>query len=396
MIATSIVDPEAPKAAAAKPAPKPEAPAKPAAAEKPAAPKASARKERPARSGRAAPAKKSARGKAGAASTRRGARQSADAGDEAEEAKPARRGAAAGRGRAAAGGARAARGASARGAARGRRGAAEEVEAKSKTPVLIGSAVGVAVLGIGLYFAFAGGGDKTTKVDDMKSVAKKNEEPKKDASKKPGPKKDDKVAKKPEDTSKKPADAVADASKGDKKAEEASTAKKDAKKSAKKPAKKAKGAKKTAKATPFDAKTLPVLDLPEDLSDEDKKKVLALADTAIQDEGIRGMRALKELGENPRAAIPALTNELRKLDYMDADYAQTGFVVYKALEKMTMGRTPRYRAPTPGQPVKQEDAWWNAKCVKALHRLYDMIGAGSKEGWDEFVEKRKKNLAEKK
>lgn len=388
-IATSIVDPDAPK-----PAAKPAAPAK-------SARKSAAKPEKaPARSGRAAPksaAKRGAgtRGKATAGSARRGASKSAGAEEEAEAAAPRARGARSSRASAGRGSSRAASRGSSRAGARGRRGGDDEAEAKSKAPIFIGSAIGVAVLGIAAFFLF--GGDEKPKQDEN-TVAKSSEEAG-DATKKSGA-----VA----DTSadKSATEAVAKKADEDKAAKEAA-AKKEADAAAKSAAEeKAAAAKKDetakkepaakGKVSPYDAKTeLEPLEFPEDIDEELRKKVTALANTAVEDEGLAGQRALRELKKTPRAAFVAIVNELRKLDYMDYDYAMTGFTVHKAMEEMLMGRNVPYRVPSPGQPVKQDDAYWNAKCVAALHRFWNNnVKGGTKEGWDEWTAQRKKNLAD--
>lgn len=141
---------------------------------------------------------------------------------------------------------------------------------------------------------------------------------------------------------------------------------------------------------PFDARKLPVVAFPKDTTAEEKQELTQLAETAMDDYGIRGQRASKELIEHGRKAFPAIVNALRKVDYMDVDHALQAFTLHKAIEQITLGDNVGFKPPRPGEPIRKEDAWWNAKCVKALVRFWKRREQGDPQNWRKYLELRKR------
>ncbi len=161
-----------------------------------------------------------------------------------------------------------------------------------------------------------------------------------------------------------------------------------AKKPSKKPAKKKPSAKKKKKGVkPFDAKTLGELAYSSDTTDAEKKQYAELAKTAAEESGILGKRAAEKLLKIGRKAFPAMWNALRTIDYMNEDQAMNAFMMHKVFEELMLGNNAGFRPPTPGMPIKQEDAWWNARCLKPLQRFWERNGEA--DAWAAWLAKRK-------
>ncbi|MCA8971528.1 MAG: hypothetical protein KDC95_17175, partial [Planctomycetes bacterium] len=349
-------------------------------------------------------------GRAGASKARAGAtrRASADTGGEDEAPASARSSRAGGRAGSRAG-ARAGGGRAAAGG-RARRGAQED-EPKSKTPLIVGIGLGVAVLGIGAWFLMSGEKEQPKTPDT--AIAKTDEAGKSgdtapaNATDDGAKATEDAVAKKGDATDTKEAAAKNDAAKTD------TTKDADAKNAAatdegsktadaKDGATKDDAAKDSSKSerkiivTPFDARTeLSDLEFPADVDAALAQEYAQLAKTAVEDEGIQGQRALRKLKDNPRVAFAALANSLRMIDYTDKDQAQVAFSVHKALEEMLEGQNFPFRVTQFGEDVKPEDAYWNAKCVRLMQDFWNKrLGGGTEEGWKNWLADRRKRLAE--
>ena len=386
----------------------------PAAPSKPAAASGASRSASSRSSSKSSKASSARSGKGSRSSARRGAASRASKDDDGDDApkRGARAGGRSSRGGRAAGGRSGGR--AARGSARRAR-SDDDAPQKNNTPILIGVGA-VVVLGIAGFFIFGGNGNEPGKGDGKQpGVAKNDETGKKDAGKSDATKdagKKDATA----DAGKKDAgkgdsgkgDAVADKGKaaeaagktGDGTAE-AAAAKKDAdaKKAAAAAAKKKADAKKAAKSkvSPFNAKTeLEDIAFPSDVTDSEKAELQKLGKDVFEFGAMRGKRAMTKLKAMPRKAFPVLFNGLRGLDYMDSDDVGTAFYVVKELEEMLLGNNIPLRIPQFGEPIKQEDSWWNQKCLKALVGFWEkQVDSGDKDAWDAWVKLRKKNLAKK-
>lgn len=347
-----------------------------------------ARKERAAPEPKPEPARRSARGAGrpeGGRSGRRGA-----AGGRAEAAAGHRPRAGRARGGRPAGG----RAAAARGARRGRGRGEDDEPQTSRAPLIIGISAGVIALGVAAFFVFRGHGGAEPQ-PSKQPVARSDTasggaaERTADAGKKSGPgaaetgnigKGEGKPA---EATSGAGGEAGVAAATGD--AEKASDG---GAKTAKKPAKPKKPEPK--KITAFDAKTLEPTPWAPDTTEEEKKELAELAKTAMEEFGIQGQRAVKKLVETGRKAFPAIVNVLRTANYMDTDEALQAFGLHKAIEEILLGDNVGFKPPTPGEDVKQEDAWWNAKCVRTLQQFWARRDSGDKANWAEYIKLRRK------
>jgi type II secretory pathway pseudopilin PulG len=340
---------------------------------KPAAPKATPRastgaasEERPARSSRAG-GRAGARGsKVGAGRARRG-RQA----DGEEEAASPRRGAGARRGAAAGrGGARAGRG-------RGRA-AADEAPEGNKTGLYLGVGGGlVAIIAVVLFFVLSGQKEEPKQPEQNQQTAQNQKEQQQ-------PAKQDEASKKDEQT------ASTEESNTPAKVDE--TTKEDPKKET--PAKEATAKKddSSPKTSAFDAKTLSELEWAPDTTSAQKEEIKKLIEKALEP-GMSGVRALRKLESEDfaRHAFPAIVNRLRTFNYFNGEQAALAYSFHKTLEKITLGRNAGYKPPMDEYAdVPEEDAYWNAKCVKPWHRMWEsQFMSGDLDAWEQFMAKRK-------
>lgn len=256
--------------------------------------------------------------------------------------------------------------------------------------MMLGIGGGVLVLAIALFFLLKGGDQKPVDPGQGNQVAKTDGTAGQEATNpnlppEEGSGTDEKVAKKDEAGTGKAEEAAA---KGEGKTKEAA-AKKPAKKPAKKTAKKPK--KKLApgeSSTPFDPMTeTEALAWAEDVTDEEKKEITDLVETAFSDDSIFGKRAATKLEKHARKAFSAIVNRLRSVDYSDHDQHLEAYGLHKLLEKITMGRNAGYN---PKVPVTQGAAWWNARTVKGWMRFWNnQVNEGDPAAWKEFMRKRK-------
>ncbi|GEM_PF-2878964 len=369
-----------------KPAAKPALPPSSAPAAKPKTAAAKPGRSAPRTAGRPAKAAGTGRG-ARAGAGRRGAR----AGKEKED-RGARAPSRGGRGRAAPRG------------GRGRRG--EAPEAKSKTPLILGIAGLVIVLGVAGFFVFSGNdaGKGASKTEDRvaaKDTGKETGSPAgAESSSKEGTKPESSAAAKvaaaegPGGNTTGTAEGTAKEPKEGKPAEAAAKKPAETKKpaAAKKKKKKKKKPKWGELHRPFDAKTLPELEFTADTTEEEKAEIKKLVAKALDpDAGIWGTRAIKKLTEMGRKAIPGILNALRTVDYMSQEGSEMAFLMNKTLEEILLGRNAGF-VQVQGTP-KPEVAWWNAATVKAWQRFWrDVLGSGDEEVFKDFLKKRRENI----
>lgn len=260
--------------------------------------------------------------------------------------------------------------------------------------MILGIGGGVVVLAVALFFLLGNNGEKPADAGQGNQVAGANDNagkadtnkadlglpPEEDTNAK-----DDKVAKDDKAAEDKTGKAEEAAGKDGGKAEEA-TAKKEPEKVAKKPHAKPKAGE---SSTPFDPKTeTEELVWAKDVTDEEKKEITEMVETAFSDDSIRGMRAGRKLQTMGRKAFPAIVNRLRTVDYMNEKQHTGAYSLHKTLEKITLGRNVGYN---PTIPVTQGAAWWNARTVKGWMRFWtQQVGEGDQTAWDEFIALRKK------
>jgi len=275
----------------------------------------------------------------------------------------------------------------------GRRGHGEDEEpSNSKTGLILGIA-GVAVAAIVTVIVLNNQGDNTNKgTGEAGQQQKVASQPEKQPVKQPEAvaKNDDNAT---EGTAKTDETKAADATaKGPKdKADKPKTAKADA---AKKPA-----STPEKKISAFDAKTLDPIPWPEDIDEATRKRADELANTAIVDLGIQGKRAAEALGDMGRAGFVAIINRLRTVNYFDEDESDAAFALNEVIEKKLIHRNMGYKARG-YDPIKKEDAWWNAKIVHSWMDWFAHNDHSTPEGWEAWQkyvkEVRKKDAAGRK
>ena len=257
--------------------------------------------------------------------------------------------------------------------------------------MMLGIGGGVLVLAIALFFLLKGGDQKPVDRGQGNQVAKTDGTAGQEATKlnlppEEGSGTDEKVAKKDEAGTGKAEEAAA---KGEGKTKEAAAKKPKKKTAKKKTAKKPK--KKLApgeSSTPFDPMTqTEALAWAKDVTDEEKKEITDLVETAFSDTSIFGKHAAAKLEKHARKAFSAIVNRLRSVDYSDHDQHLQAYALHKLLEKITMGRNAGYN---PTVPVTQGAAWWNARTVKGWMRFWNnQVDEGDPAAWKEFIRKRK-------
>jgi hypothetical protein len=129
-----------------------------------------------------------------------------------------------------------------------------------------------------------------------------------------------------------------------------------------------------------------LLDLPElgkysKSSDEEWANIVALADTFATGGGARSTRALRQLEELGRPAMPALLNVMRKLNLSDPEDFSRGDLIQRALEKICGGKNWGWK-----YDKDLETVVYNKKAVRSWFKTWDTAGEDD-EQWAGLTKK---------
>lgn len=115
-----------------------------------------------------------------------------------------------------------------------------------------------------------------------------------------------------------------------------------------------------------DPKTYPEVAWPAGIDAAKKSEVQALS-ASIRDGGLTGTRAKRKLAtpEFEYAALYGIVEQLRLLDYRNADESMTGFELNKMLEEILVDINTRYGAVEIGETIPPNKAEWNTQTVNA-------------------------------
>ncbi len=117
-----------------------------------------------------------------------------------------------------------------------------------------------------------------------------------------------------------------------------------------------------------DAKTYGEVKWPEGIDDAKKSEVRALAADAAGD-GIRSVRAKKQLEGLGFVALFGIVEELQKLDYKSAEQSMIAFDLNKLLDQITAGLNAQFEPVEASEELVPAKAEWNTRTVKGWMTL---------------------------
>jgi hypothetical protein len=136
-------------------------------------------------------------------------------------------------------------------------------------------------------------------------------------------------------------------------------------------------------------KTTTPLEYPATVTDEQKAKMGELLQKAKDGQGGASTnRALKELRKMGLPALFFLANQLREINYKDADDSMWAFQLNQSMQEILMGVNVGYAAVEIGESIDPRKAQWNSMTVKNWH---DAIKSrwDTQEKFDTFIKNRK-------
>jgi hypothetical protein len=136
-------------------------------------------------------------------------------------------------------------------------------------------------------------------------------------------------------------------------------------------------------------KTTQPLEYPATVTDDDKKKMADLFQKAKDGGGgARTGRAFGELAKMGHPALFFLVNQLRDINYKNADDSMFGYQINMTLQEITMGINTGYVPVTVDEQIDPRKAQWNATTVdKWIQGV--KIQWPTKEKFDEYIKNRK-------
>jgi hypothetical protein len=129
------------------------------------------------------------------------------------------------------------------------------------------------------------------------------------------------------------------------------------------------------------------LELPASITEEEKTKFAAQMEKA-KDGGAKANRALHEIEKMGYSGLVLIINQLRDIDYKDADSAVFGMQLNASLTTITMGVNTGYVAVEVGEPMDPRKAHYNALTVQEWQRAVK-VQWPTKEKFDEYIKNRK-------
>ena len=137
------------------------------------------------------------------------------------------------------------------------------------------------------------------------------------------------------------------------------------------------GTDKAAAPLAFDPRReLKPLPRPDHVLPREHLKLVALV-ASLRGGGADAEAAKKKLLEAGNRGLGPIINQLRLLDYREADDTRLGEQLNRLLTELSGGViNAGYRPCGPGETVKPEDAVWNAKTLKAWYRFYEKYSDG--------------------
>jgi hypothetical protein len=136
-------------------------------------------------------------------------------------------------------------------------------------------------------------------------------------------------------------------------------------------------------------KTTKAVAYPETVTDADKAKLTELFTKAKEaGGGVRTTRNLREMKKLGHSALLFLINQLREIDYKNADEMMFAWEINQTLRDLTLGANAGYVPINPGEEVDPRKSQWNAMTVKAWLDSAEKWWP-TKEKYEEALKKKK-------